>query len=104
MVTFRCTKKLLRQLRTAPSSEPRPSTTALGDWYATLVLTRPLVPLVLCVSEQSLLSVILPARELGTLTSRFQKAVRDHLLVLGASLHDVEREAAAMYRSDLGRR
>jgi hypothetical protein len=101
MVTLRCTKKLLRQLRTVPSPKPRPPTTALGDWYATLVHTRP-HPLVLCVSEQSLLSVILPARELGMLASRFQKAVREHLLVLGASLQDVEREAAAMRQIELG--
>jgi hypothetical protein len=101
MVTLRCTKNLLRQLRTTPSSEPRPPTTALGDWYATLVLRWPL-PLVLCVSEQSLLSVILPAREPGALASRFQTAVREHLLVLGASLQDVEREATAMHQIELG--
>jgi hypothetical protein len=101
MVTLRCTKKLLHQLRTVPSPKPRPPTTALGDWYATLVHTRP-HPLVLCVSEQSLLSVILPARELGMLASRFQKAVREHLLVLGTSLQDVEREAAAMRQIELG--
>jgi uncharacterized protein DUF6933 len=101
MVTLRCTKKLLRQLRTAPSSEPRQPTTALGDWYATLVGTRP-HPMVLCVSELSLLSVILPVRDLVALTSRFQKGVREHLVVLGASLHDVEREAAAMHQIELG--
>ena len=101
MVTLRCTKKLLRQLRTSPSSEPHQPTTALGDWYATLVGTRP-HPLVLCVSEQSLLSVILPVRDLGTFASRFQKAVREHLVVLGASLHDVERESAEMHQIELG--
>ena|SRR5438094_436915 len=101
MVTLRCTTNLLRQLRTTPSSEPRLPTTALGDWYATLVRTRP-HPLVLCVSEQSLLSVILPAREFGTLASRFQKAVKEHLVVLGASFQDVEREAAAMHQIELG--
>jgi hypothetical protein len=58
--------------------------------------------LVLCVSEQSLLSVILPAREFGTLASRFQKAVKEHFVVLGASLQDVEREAAAMHQIELG--
>ena len=101
MVTLRCTTNLLRQLRTTPASEPRLPTTALGDWYATLVRTRP-HPLVLCVSEQSLLSVILPAREFGTLASQFQKAVKEHLVVLGASLHDVERVAAAMHQIELG--
>ena len=63
--------------------------------------TRP-QSLVLCVSEQSLLSVILPSREFGTLVSRFQEAVREHLLVLGASLQDVEREVAAMHQIELG--
>ena len=63
--------------------------------------TRP-QPLVLCVSEQSLLSIILPARELGTLASRFQKAVLAHLLVLGASLQDAELEAVEMHQIELG--
>jgi len=58
--------------------------------------------LVFCVSEQSLLSVILPAREFGTLASQFQKAVKEHLVVLGASLQDVEREAAEMRQIELG--
>jgi hypothetical protein len=58
--------------------------------------------LVLCVSEQSRLAVILPAREFGTLASRFQKAVKEHLVVLGASLLNVEREAAAMHQIELG--
>ena len=101
MVTLRCTTNLLRQLRTTPASEPRLPTTALGDWYATLLRTRP-HPLVLCVSEQSLLSVILPAREFGTLASQFQKAVKEHLVVLGASLQDFAREAAEMYQIELG--
>jgi hypothetical protein len=52
-------------------------------------------------SEQSLLSIILPAHEFATLVSRFQKAVREHLIVLGASLQDVEREAAAMHQIEL---
>ena len=101
MVTLRCTKKLLRQLRTAPASEPCSPTTALGDWYANILLTRA-HPLVLCVSDQSLLSVILAARELDTLASRFQKADREHLLVLGASPQDVEREAVEMHQIELG--
>jgi len=46
--------------------------------------------------------VILPARELDTLASLFQKAVRGHLLVLGTSLQDVEREAAEMRQIELG--
>jgi len=101
MVTLRCTKKLLRRLRASTPSEARPPTTALGDWYATILHTRP-HHVVLCVSERSLLSVVLPAREPDTLTSRFQAAVKEHLLTIGVPPQTVVREIAEMQEIELG--
>jgi len=60
MFTIRCTKKLLR--RVDDTETPTASTTVLGDWYAKVLYSRP-HQLVLCVSERSLLPVVLHAKE-----------------------------------------
>lgn len=101
VVTLRCTKKLLRRLRATTLAEARPPTTALGDWYATILHTRP-HHVVLCVSERSLLSVVLPAREPDTLMSRFYTAVKKHLVAIGAPPQAVEREMTEMREIELG--
>ena len=65
MVTIRCTQKLLRRMRATDVAAP--STTLLGDWCANILFSRP-EQLVLCVSERTLLPVVVPARpaaELG---------------------------------------
>ena len=60
MFTLRGTKKLLARLRMKPDVQAPPSPTRLGDWYAdTLNLGRE--RLVLCVSELTLLPVVVPA-------------------------------------------
>jgi len=101
MVTLRCTKKLLRRLGATSPAEVRPPTTTLGDWYATILHTRP-HHVILCISARSLLSVIVPAREPYTLTSRFQAAVKKHLLAIGAPPQAVEREMTEMQEIELG--
>lgn len=39
MLIVRCTAKLLGRLEARPEQEPPPSTTRLGDWYATILRT-----------------------------------------------------------------
>jgi hypothetical protein len=53
MFTIRCTAKLLARLRAEPSLYEVPPTTALGDWYATLI-HAPRLQVVLFVSERTL--------------------------------------------------
>jgi len=54
------------------------------------------------IMARSLLSVILPARESDTLTSRFHAAVKEHLLAIGAPPQAVAREMAEMQEIELG--
>ncbi len=61
MFTLRCTRTLLKRLRAQPNASPPPPTTRLGDWYGNLLYTRP-QQLVICVSERSLLPVVVPSR------------------------------------------
>ena len=105
MVTLRCTKKLLSKLGTPatrnPAAAPQTATTALGDWYATLLYTRP-KHLVLCVSERSRLAVVLPAAPLSTLVPRFVPALHEVLQALGVSEAAIGREEREMAPSHLG--
>jgi len=59
-----------------------PSSTWLGDWYATLVFLRS-ARFVLCLSERTLLPVVLPARELATLGTRLASAAGQVMAAIG---------------------
>jgi hypothetical protein len=94
LLTLRCTKKLLKKLG-LPETTGVASTTALGDWYATILIVRP-KHLLLCVSENSRLAVILPSAPLATLEPRFRQAVRDVLNGLKVPEAAVTRELEEM--------
>ncbi|MGI9089747.1 MAG: DUF6933 domain-containing protein [Gemmatimonadaceae bacterium] len=101
MVTLRCTKKLLRRMKRSAPTAAAPATTALGDWYATLLFVRPR-HLVLCVSERSRLAVLLEAAPLTTLAARFVPALREVLEALGVSDAAISREEQEMVPWFLG--
>ncbi len=95
MLILRCTAKLLKRLKVRPAAATSPSTTALGDWYATILPGRP-AHLVLLVSETTRLPVVLPARELSTLAQRIPEAIVSVLRELGVDPEAIERERQAM--------
>ena len=100
MVTLRCTQKLLRRLdATERLAAP---TTVLGDWYANILFSRP-HQLVLCVSERSLLPVVLPAKETYSLASRLAFATGLMLEKLGVAPPFIERELFEMRAFAYGR-
>ncbi len=101
-MTLRCTGKLLERLKLPePKAKTEAAqsalltnalpTTALGDWYATILFTRP-SHLILAVSERSRLCLLLPARELSTLALRFPAEAAELLRRIGTSEKEVERE------------
>lgn len=96
-MTIRCTQKVRKRLSlSATPSDSSPPTTALGDWYVNLVrFGRQQV--VMATSERSLLTVLLPARDLRqSLVPNLQRAVQQLLTVLGIPPDTVSREIAAM--------
>lgn len=95
MLIVRCTAKLLGRLRALPEPSSAPSTTRLGDWYATILPMRP-SHLVLLVSEVSRLTVVLPARELPTLARRIPDAIARVLQDLGVDPGTIDEEREAM--------
>ena len=99
MFTLRCTHKLLKRmnltvadLKDAQTPEP---TTALGDWYAHLLILRR-QHLVLFVSDRSRLCILTTARDMDRLTRRFTTALRQLLQDIHVPEALMERELAAM--------
>ena len=95
MFTLRATAKLLKQLKVRPESSPPRSSAALGDWYANLIYVDR-QQLILCVSEVTLLPVILRARGDEPLAARLPSAVGQILAALGVPNQVVRREVAEM--------
>jgi hypothetical protein len=83
----------LRRLRLAENTLA--STTVLGDWYANILFSRP-QQLVLCVSERTLLPVVLPAKGIETLAQRLSAALGEVLLQLGVSPELIQKEREEM--------
>ena len=93
MLVFRCTKRLVARLRLETVADSGPSTGRLGDWYAnTLNIGR--ARYVLCLSERTLLPVILPARK-AEFPGQFPAALAYVLERVGIERADVEREVNA---------
>lgn len=99
MYTLRCTALLLHRLKNDPRSVAiagrAPTTTALGDWYANR-LNVGHQRLILCTNERTLLSVVVPAKDLGGLPRRLSEAVARLVTRLGASPVAVDSEADRM--------
>jgi uncharacterized protein DUF6933 len=93
MITFRCTKRAAERFRLHLDDTPPTSTGILGDWYANL-LNVGSQRFVLCVSERTLLPVILPARK-ELFPGRFGEFLRPVLEYLDIPAGLIEAELAA---------
>jgi hypothetical protein len=102
MYTLRFTRRLLADVSAGidddASQEP---TTALGDWYVAPVLAKQR-RLLLCTSERSLLSVMLPAEDIDELPEHLAVALVGVLHRLGVPRTVVAREIDAMTSGDTG--
>jgi hypothetical protein len=95
MVTLRCTQKLLRRLRMHLSEEVPLSTTQLGDWYCNLLFVRG-EQLILCVSESTLLPVLVTAKDEIHLSDRLRAGLREVLSALSIAPGIIEAELSKM--------
>jgi hypothetical protein len=93
--TLRATAKLLKRLKAMPDPSPPPSTGRLGAWYANLLVVRP-AQLVLCVSERTLLPVLVPAKDISSLPQRLAIAAGEMLRAIGVPEVEVIRELRQM--------
>ena len=89
-------------MRAAPESDPPAPTTVLGDWYANLLYVGK-QQLILCVSEKTLLPVVVPAVDAKLLSRRLPEAVFDVLKAIGISWGAIDRELREMQEATVGR-
>jgi hypothetical protein len=93
LVAFRCTQRVAKRFRLRLAESPPPSSGLLGDWYANL-LNVGRSRLVLCLSERSLLPVILPARN-DVFPAQFPEFLAEVLRGLQLAPERIEEEVAA---------
>ena len=101
MYRVRCTQTLLGRLGVhAPvgAAEDAVTTTLLGDWFAR-TYNRGRHRLLLCTSSASLLTVLVPAKDLPAMPLRLAAAVHELLFALGAPLAQINDEISAMDRA-----
>ena len=95
LYSLRCTKKLLKRIGVEPGGEGSAPSTVLGDWYANILFSKP-QHVVLCISERTLLPVVLPAKQPVGLPQRLSVALGEMLQVLGIPSGLVTRELEQM--------
>lgn len=98
MFTIRSTRRLLDRLRVSPVKTPEKPSTRLGDWYANL-LPLEAGEFILCVSEKTLLPVMLPVIALPNIGQALSKAMVPVLIGLGIEKKLIEQERFAMAQS-----
>ena len=94
MFVLRATKKLRGRIGELPRHEGEPSTTVLGDWYATALPWRPQVALL--VNEKTMLPVLMPLAPAASMPARIADAVAAVLLALGRADEAVTAELEHM--------
>ena len=94
MYSLHCTKKLLDRVKLPIAAPAPPASTALGNWYATVLFWKPQVALL--VNERTLLPVLMPLAPVATLTQRFPDTLNAILNQYGASAAFVANEIGAM--------
>jgi hypothetical protein len=98
MFSVCATRRLLDRLRPPIVDPEQQPTTRLGNWYANLV-PLPAGEFLICVSERTLLPVILPVGALPDLTRELSKALTPILASLGVDQALIEQERFAMAQS-----
>jgi len=81
--------------------EGAPPTTLLGDWYANVLFLRP-HQIALCVSERTLLPLVVPAKDAVHLVDRLIQELPAILSALNIQQSTIEREIGAMQDRCIG--
>lgn len=90
MYSVRATKKLLDRLKVVPAPTVTEPGTALGNWYATAIFTRPQVALF--VNERTMVPVVVLLAPASTVVARFPTALEAVLMAHGVDPRMVASE------------
>jgi hypothetical protein len=94
MYRIHATKKLLDRVQDSTALTGCAPTTALGNWYATVLFWKPQVALL--VNEKTLLPVLMPLAPASDLEMRFPQRLSEVLLAHGVAQPFIESEIAQM--------
>jgi hypothetical protein len=96
MIVFRCTQKLAKKFRFSLEKDIETvSENVLGDWYFNY-FTFDRKYYLIGLSEKSLLSVIVAAKDFKTFPMRFIESLRIILQTIGINKSQIENEISAM--------
>jgi hypothetical protein len=95
MFQLHCTKKLLDRIKPAAIAPDSASGTLLGNWYATALLWKPQVALL--VNEKTLLPVLMPLAPAANLAVRFPEHLAGLLMAHGMPQQFIDRELTQMH-------
>jgi len=95
VIVLRCTAKLLARLGDVPAVASAMSSSRLGDWYATLVRVRR-GQFVLAISRETLLPVVVTARDLRSFPQRMSERLVEMLEAYGVPAEAIDSERDAM--------
>ena len=96
MLIVRATKKLRQRLGSAMTPhDGEPSTTSLGEWYATYLPWRP-QQLIMLVNQRTLLPVLMPLAPAATISTRISSEIAAVLDEQRASANFIDAELAQM--------
>ena len=102
MFTLRCTQRLLRRGLAETGAVNSQADTLLADWYANILVVRP-SHLVVCISERTLLPVVVVAKDIKHLPQRVVAALAPVLQSLEVQAPAIEAELVAMQTCHVGR-
>ena len=97
MIVFRCTQRVAKRFRLELVEGAPSSTGLLGDWYANF-LNVGATRLVLCLSERTLLPVIVPARQ-AEFPAHFPGYLLEILKRLGIARHVIDAECRQAFET-----
>ena len=100
MFALRCTRKLLDCIP-GIVTEPEPSDTLLGDWYANLHESNP--PVILLMSERTLLPIVIEANPIDEIVVNFIEQLAYILHDLGVDHAHIMRELHLMTQCEIGK-
>lgn len=95
MIVLRCTQKLLNRNPGPPNARQDTLVPMLGSWHANVIRLAN-SPIVLCVSDISLLAVLVQGKDFPNFGSAFRDRLAQRLRRLGLSQETISVERAAM--------
>jgi hypothetical protein len=95
MLVLRCTQKLLKKNPGPTNGREDNLVPTLGSWHANLIWLAH-SPIVLCVNDISLLSILVPGRDFPNLVSAFRNRLAERLARIGVPQETISVERAAM--------